>query len=134
MTKGKLTGQYITGVLAKREAVSHGYDEAILLDVDGYVSEGSGENVFIIRYGEIITTPLTSILGGITRRTVIQHLESQGHRVKEQRFTRDTLICADEVFMCVEQLRKSRLFEKSMDVQLARENPDPFHQNYKKST
>ena len=99
MTKGKITGQYATGVLAKREAKGLGYDEALLLDADGFMAEGSGENLFIIRNGVIKTTALTSILGGITRDTVMMYLKSLGHTVQETRFTRDELWCADEVFL-----------------------------------
>jgi branched-chain amino acid aminotransferase len=99
MTKGKITGQYATGVLAKREAIAAGYDEALLLDPEGYLTEGSGENLFMVKDGVIKTTPLTSILNGITRNTVMTYLAQQGHKVVEQRFTRDELWCADEVFL-----------------------------------
>ncbi|MGE0616131.1 MAG: branched-chain amino acid transaminase [Bacteriovoracia bacterium] len=99
MTKGKITGSYVTGVMARREAVAKGYDEALLLDPSGFLSEGSGENIFMIKNGVIKTTPLTSILGGITRATVIDHLSEQGHTVIEGRFSRDELWCADEVFL-----------------------------------
>ncbi len=99
MTKGKITGQYVNGVLAKREAISLGFDEALLLDAEGYLTEGSGENLFMVKDGVIKTTSLTSILNGITRQTVMEHLGKQGHRVVETRFTRDELWCADEVFL-----------------------------------
>ena len=99
MTKGKITGQYITGVLAKREAIAAGYDEALLLDPEGYLTEGSGENLFMIREGVVKTTPLTSILNGVTRKTVMEILRHQGHTVVETRFTRDELYCADEIFL-----------------------------------
>lgn len=99
MTKGKITGQYVNGVLAKREAIAAGFDEALLLDPEGYLTEGSGENLFMVRDGVIKTTPLTSILGGITRKSVIEHLTHQGHKVIESRFTRDELWCAEEVFL-----------------------------------
>ncbi len=99
MTKGKITGQYVNSVMAKREAIAAGYDEALLLDPEGYLTEGSGENLFIVREGVIKTTPLTSILNGITRKTVIEHLIRQGHQVIETRFTRDELWCADEIFL-----------------------------------
>jgi branched-chain amino acid aminotransferase len=99
MTKGKITGQYINGVLAKREAMAGGFDEAILLDAEGYVTEGSGENIFIVKDGQIKTTPLTSILNGVTRLTVMELLRAAGHVVTEARFTRDELWCADEVFL-----------------------------------
>jgi branched-chain amino acid aminotransferase len=99
MTKGKITGQYVNGVLAKREAISMGYDEALLLDTEGYLSEGSGENLFMIKNGKIKTTPLTSILSGITRETVLEYFKHQGTPVESARFTRDELWCADEVFL-----------------------------------
>lgn len=100
MTRGKITGQYVNGVLAKREAVTLGFDEALLLDANGFVTEGSGENVFMIKDGVIRTTPPTSILNGITRRTVMEMLKADGTNVREQMFTRDELWCADEVFVC----------------------------------
>lgn len=99
MTKGKITGQYVNGVLAKREAKQQGYDEALMLDPEGFLTEGTGENLFMLRDGVVKTTPLTSILNGITRNTVIQMLRGQGLTVVEQRFSRDELWCADEVFL-----------------------------------
>lgn len=99
MTKGKITGQYVNGVLAKREALAGGYDEALMLDAEGYLTEGTGENLFMVRNGIIRTTPLTSILNGITRQTVVELLNHQGHKLVESRFTRDEIWCADEVFL-----------------------------------
>lgn len=99
MTKGKITGHYVNGVLAKREAVAMGYDEALMLDPEGYLTEGTGENLFLVKGKTIKTTPLNSILNGITRQTVIEYLAREGHSVVEQRFTRDELWCADEVFL-----------------------------------
>jgi branched-chain amino acid aminotransferase len=99
MTKGKITGQYVTGVLAKREAVGLGFDEGLLLDPEGYLAEGTGENLFIVVDGVVKTTPLTSILNGITRQTVTRLLEKKGIKIAEARFTRDELWCADEVFL-----------------------------------
>lgn len=99
MTKGKITGQYVNSVLAKREAIAAGYDEALLLDPEGYLTEGSGENLFMIKRGVIKTTPLTSILTGITRQTALDYFKSLGKPVVEARFTRDELWCADEVFL-----------------------------------
>ncbi len=99
MTRGKITGQYITGVLAKREAIGNGYDEALFLDTDGFLAEGSGENLFMIKNGVVFTTPLTAILNGITRQTIMQYLRHKGIQVVEARFTRDDLYCADEVFL-----------------------------------
>lgn len=99
MTRGKISGYYVNSILAKREAKANGYDEAILLDPEGYVSEGTGENVFMVRKGRIKTTPLTSILEGITRNSVIDLAREQGIPVSEERFTRDELYIADEVFV-----------------------------------
>jgi branched-chain amino acid aminotransferase len=98
MVHSKTTANYANGLLAKREALKDGYDEAMLLDTDGYVAEGSGENVFMVRKGVIKTPPLTSILEGITRETVIQLAAERGMRVVEERFTRDELYIADEAF------------------------------------
>lgn len=99
MTKGKITGQYVTGVLAKQEAKRQGFDEALLLDPEGFLTEGSGENLFMIRNGVVKTTPLTSVLNGITRQTVIDYFKHKDIPVLGERFTRDELYCADEVFM-----------------------------------
>src|SRR6185436_766263 len=98
MTKSKATGNYINSVLAKAEVKKTGYDEAIMLDPEGYVSEASGENIFIVRGGRIKTTPLTSILPGITRESIITLARDKGYEVTEERFTRDELYIADEVF------------------------------------
>ena len=100
MTKAKICGQYINSILAKKEVINAGYDEAIMLDTEGYVSEASGENIFIVRDGEIKTTPLTSILPGITRDTIIHLSRDMGIPLKEERFTRDELYTTDEVFLC----------------------------------
>ena len=99
MTRGKISGYYVNSILAKREAKANGYDEAILLDPEGYVSEGTGENIFIVRKGRLKTTPLTSILEGITRNAVIELAREQGLVVLEERFTRDEMYIADEVFV-----------------------------------
>jgi branched-chain amino acid aminotransferase len=98
MTRGKVCGYYVNSQLAKKEAISTGYDEALLLDTEGYVAEGSGENIFIVRNGVLKTTPLTSILEGITRSSILQIAEDEGVRIKEERFTRDELYIADEAF------------------------------------
>lgn len=98
MSKGKICGHYVNSILAKREAISAGYDEAIMLDTEGYVSEASGENIFIVKKGKIKTTPLTSILPGITRSAVLKIASDMGSEAKEERFTRDELYIADEVF------------------------------------
>jgi branched-chain amino acid aminotransferase len=99
MTRGKISGYYVNSILAKQEAKVDGYDEAILLDPEGYVSEGTGENIFLVRKGRIKTTPLTSILEGITRNAVIDLAREQGVVVLEERFTRDEMYIADEMFV-----------------------------------
>jgi len=98
MCKAKANGHYINSILALQEALSCGYDEALLLDAEGYVSEGSGENVFIVRDGVIYTPDLTSALEGITRDTVLRLAEHAGYPVKEKRITRDEVYIADEAF------------------------------------
>lgn len=98
MTRGKVCGYYVNSQIAKREAITCGYDEALLLDTEGYVSEGSGENVFIVRDGRIKTTPLTSILEGITRDSIIRIAGDQKIPVVEERFTRDEIYISDEAF------------------------------------
>jgi branched-chain amino acid aminotransferase len=99
MTRAKVSGYYVNSILAKREVKAGGYDEAILLDPEGYVSEGTGENIFMVRNGVLKTTPLTSILEGITRNSIMQLARERGLTVVEERFTRDELYIADEVFM-----------------------------------
>lgn len=99
MTKAKVVGNYVNSILAKREVVAAGYDEAIMLDPQGYVSEASGENIFLIKKGQLYTPPLGgSILGGITRHTVITLAEEMGLKVTERTIARDELYVADEVF------------------------------------
>ncbi len=98
MSKGKVNGYYVNSVLAKWEVVKGGYDEAVLLDTEGYVAEGSGENIFMVRNGTLQTPPLTSVLPGITRDAVITIAQRLDIPVKEARFTRDELYIADEMF------------------------------------
>ena len=100
MVRGKITGQYVNSILAKREAVMGGYDEAILLDISGFVAEASGENIFCVgRHGVVRTPSLSSpILRGITRDTIIELLKDSGRVVEEVSFTRDALYIAGEVF------------------------------------
>jgi len=98
MTRAKVCGYYVNSQLAKKEALSCGYDEALLLDTEGYVSEGSGENIFIVRNGVLKTTPLTTILQGITRDSIKQIAQKEGILVIEERFTRDEVYIADEAF------------------------------------
>jgi len=99
MSKGKICGQYVNSVLAKREALKAGYAEAVLLDGNGLVAEASGENIFVVKRGKLKTPPLSSaILEGITRDTVITLAREQGLVVEETTFARDELYLADEVF------------------------------------
>jgi len=98
MTRAKVCGYYVNSQIAKKEAITNGYDEALLLDPEGYVSEGSGENIFIVRNGCIKTTPLTTILEGITRDSIMKIARDNKIPVVEERFTRDEIYIADEAF------------------------------------
>ncbi len=98
LCKAKATGNYINSTLALNEALACGADEALLLDAQGYVAEGSGENVFLVRDGRLYTPTLTSALDGITRQTIIQIAEEEGLRVVEKQITRDEVYIADEAF------------------------------------
>jgi branched-chain amino acid aminotransferase len=98
MCKAKANGNYINSMLALQEALQDGYDEAMLLDVDGFVAEGSGENMFIVRDGQIFTPDLTSALDGITRNTLFVLAKEMGYEIKEKRITRDEVYVADEAF------------------------------------
>jgi branched-chain amino acid aminotransferase len=98
MCKAKANGHYINSMLALNEALTSGYDEAMLLDVDGFVAEGSGENIFIVRDKVIYTPDLTSALEGITRDTIVRLAVDEGYEVREKRITRDEVYLADEAF------------------------------------
>jgi branched-chain amino acid aminotransferase len=98
MCKAKANGNYINSMLALSDAQRDGYDEALLLDVDGFVAEGSGENFFMVYDGVIYTPELTSALDGITRATVIQLAKEEGYEIREKRITRDEVYTADEAF------------------------------------
>ncbi|MFQ5949873.1 MAG: branched-chain amino acid transaminase [Nitrospiria bacterium] len=99
MTRAKVTGYYVNSQLAKREAKDAGFDEAVLLDTDGFVTEGPGENIFIVQKGILKTTPMTSsILEGITRDTILQLAQERNIKIAQERFTRDDLYLADEAF------------------------------------
>jgi branched-chain amino acid aminotransferase len=98
MCKAKANGNYMNSMLALQEALQNGYDEALLLDPEGSVAEGSGENIFIVRDGVLYTPDLTSALEGITRATLITLAEEIGLKVKEKRITRDEVYIADEAF------------------------------------
>ena len=98
MCKAKANGNYMNSMLALGEAMRDGYDEALLLDVDGYVAEGSGENFFLVRDGVVYTPELTSALDGITRATILTLCSELGIEVREKRITRDEVYVADECF------------------------------------
>jgi len=100
MCKAKANGHYYNSILALEEALAAGCDEALLLDTEGYVAEGSGENIFIIRDGRVLTPELTSALEGITRDTVVTLLDELGLELHTKRITRDEVYVADEAFFC----------------------------------
>lgn len=99
-TKAKICGNYVNSIFASMEAAAEGYDEAILLDTNGYVAEGPGENIFWARRGKVFTTPLPTVLEGITRDSLMTLAEDLGYPVAEAYTTRDELCIADEVWFC----------------------------------
>jgi branched-chain amino acid aminotransferase len=99
MTNGKTCGDYVNSILAKREALLDGFDEAIMLDTQGLVSECTGENIFVVRNGKIKTPPLYSVLDGITRDSMIEVARRCGYVVEESQLARDDLYVADEIFL-----------------------------------
>jgi len=99
MTNGKTCGDYVNSIMAKREALMDGFDEAIMLDTQGFVSECTGENIFVVRDGAIRTPPLATVLDGITRATLIRLARDRGIEVVEATMTRDELYIADEIFL-----------------------------------
>ena len=98
MCKAKANGNYINSMLALREALDSGCEEALLLDNEGYVAEGSGENIFLVRDGVLYTPELASCLDGITRKTIMEFATDMGVEVREKRITRDEVYIADEAF------------------------------------
>jgi branched-chain amino acid aminotransferase len=98
MCRAKYSGTYANSILANLEATEHGYDEGLLLDVDGFVAEGSGENLFVVKNGRICEPELTSALMGITRESIITLAREMGYAVEARRITRDDLYIADEAF------------------------------------
>jgi branched-chain amino acid aminotransferase len=98
LVRAKASGYYINSILANAEVTAHGYDEALLLDTEGYVSEGAGENIFIVRDGVLYTPDLASCLDGITRDAVLRIARDEGIEIREKRITRDEVYCADEAF------------------------------------
>jgi branched-chain amino acid aminotransferase len=100
MTKAKITGNYVNSVLARTESTRLGFDEAILLDAEGYVAECTGENVFMVKRGKVFTPHSAPVLEGITRDSLICLARDRGHEVEEVMISRDQLYAADEVFVC----------------------------------
>ena len=98
MCRAKVTGNYVNSTLAHSEVVAEGYDEALQLDTEGFVAEGSGENLFLVRDGTLVTPALHAVLPGITRQTVIELAAEAGIACVDKRLTRDDVYCADEVF------------------------------------
>ncbi len=98
MTRAKSSGAYVNSMLALQEAVSGGADEALLLDPEGYVAEGSGENIFLVKNGVIYTPEVTACLNGITRNTILTLAKARGIEIVEKRITRDEVYIADEAF------------------------------------
>ena len=135
MCKAKANGNYINSMLALQEALACGCDEALLLDVDGFVAEGSGENFFMLRNGVIYTPELTSALEGITRETIMQIANECGYEVREKRITRDEVYAADEAFFTgtaaevtcnLSCIRSSNLRSFSMSIHRINLNPIIF--------
>jgi branched-chain amino acid aminotransferase len=128
MTKAKAVGNYINSILASNEAHRAGYDEAMLLDTDGFVAECSGENIFVVRGGRVKTTPPATVLAGITRDAVLSILQAEGVEAVEERFTRDEAYLADEVFMTGTAAEVTPVREID-DRQIGPGHPGPITQN-----
>ncbi len=131
MTKTKTCGNYVNSILAKLEVVKAGYDEAIMLDTEGYVCEATGENIFIIRDEVLKTPPLTSVLPGITRDSIITLAQDLGYKVEEKRFTRDELYIADEAFFSGTAAEVTPIREVD-DRQIGEGKPGPITQKIQK--
>lgn len=99
LPRAKVVGHYVNSVIARYEAADDGYDEALMLDAQGYVAEGTGENLFIVHKGKVQTPPVMNVLGGITRETVLEILDLEGIPWEEAQFGRDAIYTADEAFM-----------------------------------
>jgi branched-chain amino acid aminotransferase len=100
LQRAKVVGHYVNSIMARYEANENGFDEAMMLDQNGYVAEGTGENIFVVENNVITTPPVANILPGITRQTVLEIAQHHGLEVREQFFGRDALYSADEAFMC----------------------------------
>ena len=132
MVQGKIIGQYVNSILAKREVMAAGYDEAIMLDTNGYVAEASGENIFAICNDVIRTPPLSSpILGGITRDSVIRIAKDSGLTLKEETFTRDFMYLCDEIFLTGTAAELTPVREVD-DRQIGNGRPGPITQKLQK--
>jgi branched-chain amino acid aminotransferase len=125
MSKAKTVGNYVNSILASHEARTGGYQEALMLDTEGFVAEGSGENIFIVRDGVVKTPGGHSILPGITRDTVIQLLRDKGIDVREERMTRDEIYIADETFLTGTAVEITPVRELD-DRKVGRETPGPI--------
>ncbi len=133
LTRAKVSGYYVNSQLAKREAKDAGFDEAVLLDTDGFVTEGPGENIFIVRKGVLKTTPMSSsILEGITRDTLLQLAREQNIETVEERFTRDDLYLADEAFFTGTAAEVTPIREVD-GRQIGEGKPGPITQQLQKS-
>jgi branched-chain amino acid aminotransferase len=100
LSRAKIVGHYVNSIMARYEANDDGFDEALMLDHHGFVAEGTGENVFVVKGGVVKTPPVANILPGVTRRTVMEILAHEGIEVREQMFGRDAFYVAEEAFMC----------------------------------
>jgi branched-chain amino acid aminotransferase len=126
LVRAKASGYYINSILANQEVTANGYDEALLLDTEGYVSEGAGENVFIVRDGKLYTPDLASCLDGITRNAVVTMAHDLGYEVIEKRITRAEMNCADEAFVtgtpaaCTRAIVSTTLAENPFSKRLSR--------------
>lgn len=133
MVQGKIIGQYVTPVLAKREIINAGYQEAIMLDTLGYVAEGTGQNIFAVRDGVIHTPPMSSpILPGVTRDSIITMARQMNMKVKEEVFTRDFLYICDEVFLTGTAAEVTPVCEVD-DRRIGSGKPGPITQNLQKA-
>jgi len=131
MPKAKAVGNYVNSILAAHEARTAGYEEALMLDTEGFVAEASGENLFIVRDGVVKTTPPTSILPGITRDTVLRLLLDRRLELREERITRDEVYIADEAFFTGTAVEVTPIREVD-DRKIGGEGPGPLTRELQK--
>jgi branched-chain amino acid aminotransferase len=131
MPKAKAVGNYVNSILAAHEARTAGYEEALMLDTEGFVAEASGENLFIVRDGVVKTTPPTSILPGITRDTVLRLLLDRRLELREERITRDEVYIADEAFFTGTAVEVTPIREVD-DRKIGAEGPGPLTRELQK--